>query len=1219
MSGSGSEAVANRTDAASMLQIRVLGPLEIAWDGKVVDLGGVKARALIARLLIDRGLIVSVDRLVDSMWGDHDGEGAEIALRSTISRLRKRLRQAGAPEDLIVTRAPGYALDVAPECTDVFGFEQMVAEGRRLLGRHRPSESLRALKAAQALWRGSAYSEVRDEPFARAEARRLEELLLAAIETRLDAEVTMGRHESLISELETLTSEHPMRERLWSQRMLVLYRSGRQAEALRVFQDLRSILVTELGIEPGQDVSWMEHAILSHEPALSFPVPAEPAPGAPAPEFGADDRNAGADSGYRVRIPTSPQEGPLVGRARESGLLRDWWASVGRGDGDLLLVDGDPGIGKTRLVGELARTVEGQGALVLWGRCDEDPVAPFQPFAEALGRYFHAESADRISQMPDWQLAELSRLVLRLREYAPPFDPDGGDPENNRFRFFEAVTATLSELSSNGTILLVVDDLHWADQPTLLLMRHVLRNIERAKLGVVAMFIDTEVPSDHRLRPALADLRSDVSVETVHLHGLSEEGVEQLVAGWKSPPVDLVPRLHKLTDGNPLFLEEMLRQLAERDTGPANDGGETPVLPDLDPPEAIRELVARHVSRLPENVIYLLQAAAVSGQECEASIVAEAAELSPDQQLDAFDRAEESRLLRRIGGLVRDRYAFSHALVRDAIYGELLRGRRVRYHHKIAVATERVHGGALDAYVNELAHHFSMGAALADSDKAIHYCTAAGERALRLLAFEEAVGHLTRALEVAEEFGGADPSTRCDTLIALAEAQNRAGDAAQANANFERAASLARSMGDPERLASTALRAGPLTYLGIVGAHQEQIALLEEALTVLPDVDSHLRARVTAQLGLILVASAGVPAPGVLDRALTLNSDAVAMARRLGDRVALGYAFRARMHVLWGIDPAPERLALGIELGQIADDVGDQFLALHGHMWRVRELLAQGDVDAVNAEVARFEARDTGPVHPLESSYSLNVRALMALVAGDFEQAERMARRSMEVAQGHNELVVSFYGALMAWTWWQRGELVALEQMFREVIEYSLAGYPIVRATLALIHAEAGEHDQAMADLDALAAFGWEVVAKDQTEGVSLALIAAACGALGSRARDHASLIYEQMRPYAGTAVVIRAPAAACVGPADQYLGLLASATGDLALAEVHFEAALRLAHRMHSEPFEAAAEVELARTLRQRGREGEEERVAILLRKAEESALRMGLPRLASRAADPG
>ena len=167
--------------------------------------------------------------------------------------------------------------------------------------------------------------------------------------------------------------------------------------------------------------------------------------------------------------------------------------------------------------------------------------------------------------------------------------------------------------------------------------------------------------------------------------------------------------------------------------------------------------MARRVSRLPEDVIYLLQAAAVAGPECEAGIVAEAAELTTEQRLDAFDRAEESRLLRRVGQDIRDRYVFTHTLVRDAIYGELLRGRRVRYHHKIAVAMERAHADELDTYVNELAHHFSMGAALADADKAVHYCRAAGERALRLLAFEEAAVHFARSLEVAEQYG---PRTR---------------------------------------------------------------------------------------------------------------------------------------------------------------------------------------------------------------------------------------------------------------------------------------------------------------------------------------------------------------------------------------------------------------------------------------------------------------------------
>ena len=1200
---------------APAVEIRVLGPVEVVCAGEVVDLGGVKARGLIARLLVDRGLVVSVDRLVDSLWADGDGQGgAEIALRSTISRLRKRLRGAGGSEDLIVTRAPGYLLDIPAEATDVYAFEHLVNAGRQQLARRRPTESIRLLNEAKDLWRGTAYSEVRDEPFARAEARRLEELLLTAVETRIDAELTLGSHADLVGELETLTGEHPLRERLWSQRMLALYRSGRQAEALRVFQDLRSILVAELGIEPGHDVAWLEYAILNQDPALDFSVleearsDAEPVDQTPA---------TGPSAAYRVRVPTTRAEGTLVGRTQEAALLRDWWSSVEKGDSRLLLVDGESGIGKTRLVADLARSVEEDGFLVLWGRCDEDPVAPFQPFAEALGHFFQSVSADRISQMPEWQIAELSRLVLRLRDHVPSFSDDVGDPDSERFRFFGAVTATIEELAPGGSVLFVVDDLHWADQPTLLLLRHVIRNIERSRLGIVGMYIDTEVPSDHRLRSLQADVRSDRSLETLHLAGLSEDGVEELVGSWPKAPPDLAPQLSKLTDGNPLFLDEMLRQLSERDETSDREGDD-PVPPDLSPPEAIRELVARRVSRLPQDVIYLLHAAAVAGLEFEATIVAAAAELTPDQQLDAFDRAEESRLLRRVGEEVRDRYAFTHALVRDAIYGELLRGRRVRYHHKIATATERAHADSLDGYLNELAHHYSMGAALADADKAIHYSMAAGERALRLLAFEEAVGHLARSLEVAERYGPASPATRCDALIALAEAQNRAGDTVQADANFEQAAALARGLGDAERFATAALRAGPMSYLGIVGANEEQVHLLEEAWSMLPTEDSHLRAMVLARLGLVIVYSTGVPPPGVLQRSLALTSEAIAMARRLGDRPALGYALNARMHALWGIEPAPERLATVTELGEIAEDVGDELLALHAHQWRIRELLAQGDVDAVTDELTHFQDRDTGPTHPLVASYAFNVGAMMATVSGDFARAEWMGQQALAAAEGYNELAFSFYGAMMLWTWWQRGEIAGLENTFRDVITQAPSDYPMVQAALALAYAEAAQAEKSLEVLEALSLIGWKAVADDQTEGVGLALSAATCGALGARARDHAVQVYEHMRPYAGSAVVIRAPAAACMGPADQYLGLLASSIGDLALAEVHFEAALRLARRMKSAPFVAAAEVELARVLRERGREGEQERVAVLLRSAEEAALRMDLHRLVRRAAEP-
>jgi len=902
---------------ALFLEIRVLGPLELLWDGRVIDVGGSRARALIARLLIDQNLTVPVDRLLDAFWSDQDSESAEKVLRTTVSRLRKRLRDAGVADEVIETKALGYSLSTDAVATDVYRFEQLVASGRKQLTRRNPLESIRQLKQAQDLWRGAAYSEVWDEPFARSEARRLEELRLTALECRFDGELSIGRHSHIVGELEALTESNPMRERLWSQRMLALFRSGRQAEALRVYQDLRAVLVAELGIEPGLDAQWLEHAMLEQSPDLEWIRP--------------ENSNGEAPSGHWPRpaipVPTTwsalhsnMNEEPLVGRDTELATLRQWWECAQQRESRLLVMDGDAGIGKTRLVSELAREAEESGALVLWGRCDEDPVAPFQPFAEAFDRYFQPLSASDISTMPEWRLTELSRLVLRLSEHAPPKTIDLTDPEQDRFRFFGAVTDTLVDATSNRPVLLVLDDLHWADAPTARLLRHLLRDTRTARLGIVGLFRDFDVVAGHPLRTVLSELRNDRTLVHVHLSGLTVEAVAQLVQANGSSDQTLAAQLFQLTDGNPLFVDELRRQLSfDVGAATAQSGSTSPST--VRTPEAVKELVSRRVSRLPEDVIRFLHAAAVAGHEFDATVVAVAAELSPEQRMDAIDKAVESRLLHQVGETA-EHYAFSHGLVRDAIYGQLPRSRRVRYHHEIAVAMENAKGFALDGHVSELAHHFYMGAPLADADKAVTFAYAAGDHALRVLAFEEAVGHFRRGLEVARVYGKEDPTTKCDALLALAEAQNKMGDKQSADRHFEEAAAVARAMHDPERLAMAAMRAGPLSYMGIVGANGDQVRLLEEARRSLSEEDSRLRAMVTARLGLVMVYETGVPGRGVLKNALSLSAEAVAMARRLKDPLALGYSLNARLHALWGIEPAPERLAIASELSQIADDVG---------------------------------------------------------------------------------------------------------------------------------------------------------------------------------------------------------------------------------------------------------------------------------------------------------
>ncbi len=213
-------------------------------------------------------------------------------------------------------------------------------------------------------------------------------------------------------------------------------------------------------------MTWLEHAILAHDTALDFPVPPE------AGEERSEEKVPSAGRGSRVRVPVF--DGALVGRATESALLDHWWSSVPDGGSRLLLVDGDPGIGKSRLVADFSPRAAERGAGALGALRRRTCRAPYQPFAEALGRYFRLLPADVISRTPDWQLTELSRLVPRLREHAPPPSDERGDPENDRFRFFEAVTTTLNEVGTDHDVLLVIDNLHWADQPTLLLLRHVL-------------------------------------------------------------------------------------------------------------------------------------------------------------------------------------------------------------------------------------------------------------------------------------------------------------------------------------------------------------------------------------------------------------------------------------------------------------------------------------------------------------------------------------------------------------------------------------------------------------------------------------------------------------------------------------------------------------------------------------------------------------------------
>ena len=251
------------------MRFRILGPLEVSDEGGEVSLGGGKPGALLDELLLHHNNVVSADRLIDELWGEDSPERAAAALRVNVSRLRK-----GLPQDVLTTRSPGYVIRVEPEELDLHRFERLADEGRGLLARGLPAEASERLREALSLWRGPALADFSYESFAQTAIARLEEIRLAAVELRIDADLAVGHHDELVGELEALIAEHPVRERLRGYLMTALYRSGRQAEALDAYKDARRALVEELGIEPSKALRELERAILEQEPALNLPATA---------------------------------------------------------------------------------------------------------------------------------------------------------------------------------------------------------------------------------------------------------------------------------------------------------------------------------------------------------------------------------------------------------------------------------------------------------------------------------------------------------------------------------------------------------------------------------------------------------------------------------------------------------------------------------------------------------------------------------------------------------------------------------------------------------------------------------------------------------------------------------------------------------------------------------------------------------------------------------
>jgi tetratricopeptide (TPR) repeat protein len=868
---------------------------------------------------------------------------------------------------------------------------------------------------------------------------------------------------------------------------------------------------------------------------------------------------------------------------------------------------GEPGIGKTHLAAECARRAHSQGALVVYGRCDEEMLVPYQPFVEALEPYVAACPPVTLRAQLQGLGGELARVLPRLAQRVPNLMPPvQGEPDTERYRLFEAVSALVAGMTEAQPVVMVLDDLQWADQPTLLLLRHVLRIAEERPLLLLGAYRDVELTRTDPLAKALVDFRREEVFERMPLGGLSEREIEELLTALAGHDVaeTFVAALHQATAGNPFFVREMVRHLAETGALEQRDGRWATGLAveDLGLPEGIRDLVGRRLARLSPEANSALTLAAVVGREFELPVLQQAVDLDADVLLDALDEAVRARLIDDVSG-ASSRHEFAHVLIREALYRELTSVRRALLHARVAAAIEELYATE-PGHLGELAHHYFEAAHAGDASKAVTYCRAAGDQAMVALAYEEAAEQYEHSLQALELDPVPDESRRGELLLAIGDASWRAGDRERSREAYSRAIDLAKTVDDPHLFGTAVLGlgTGQSSQEGFDAStqpSQETIAELEQALAALPDDDSSLRARLLGRLAVAVYWSASD------ERRVELSDEAVAMARRIGDRLALLRVLVSRMFALWGREALDERLADATEVLELAEELGRPDDALEARFHRVICFMTIGDIAAVDEEIATYRRVADELRQPHYRWYGMALAAMRAIVDGRFAEGERLAHEALAIGEAIQEPAAApiFGGQLLA-AWRAQGRFVEFDELMVAIRDLTPT-LPATTAPRAWAAAQLGRSDEARSLFDALAATSFELP-RDVAWNPAMALLCETCAIL--RDASAAAALDELIRPYSGQ-YCVSGPHA--WGPVDYSRGLLARTRGDIDAALAHFEAALQLATAMGARPDTARIQHESAVTLLQRDAPGDRDKAATLLREALATANELGMATL--------
>ena len=941
--------------------VRLLGGVHaVAVDGSAIDLPSASQRRLLAILALHSPRRLRSEWLADIM-GISPG-----ALRMSVSRLRTAIGGA-----VLQTASTGYSLVTE---VDVLQFSEAVA------GAADAGDRMQRLERALGLWIGPALEEFSGEEWADGEIARLTELHAGTVDDYAEELISARRSADAVAVLEAQVARHTYRDSSRGLLIRALASAGRQGDALRAFQQYRSLLIEELGTEPSPDVVRIERRVATSWDGIDTGT--DPDSDAPA--------RAAIDA-VTVPLPSAlAHEARFVGRANELDALAEELALV-RGTGLRgVVLRGEPGIGKTSLLAAFAQSLVSMAdATVVYGRCDETGV-PFQPFLSVL--------ADCVEHAPAGLLAEhVARCGGELVRICPPLatrvatapDPTVSDDATERFLVFEAATDLLRRVATPRPLVLMFDDLQWAEPTALLMLRHITRALADAPVLVVASSRESDGHAAEQLRAALADLERGEH-RGLQLAGFDDDELAALVAVAAPVTGDVEARrvaaaLRVETAGNPLYATQLIRHWVE--SGRLDTGVTEPDLPAAraeDVPPSLRDVVWSRVNALGDDASRILSAASVLGIEFSEDVLVDMVGLPESVVVETLDTATRAGLLVDAGS-VRRSMRFVHALVANALYADLGRSLRVRLHGQAARSLEQRTEDIGPDVVVQLARHCARAGW---PDAAQRWSTLAGDQAFEQLAPIEAAHHYRVALDIAIAMHRPD-AERADLLVRLGNAQVRAGDP-QAQDTLAEGADLARRSGAHEPLIRAAL-ASNIGFMRIDPRAPEYLATVDAAVAVVDTTDTVTYARLLALLAQTLVWTPDA------ERRVASAHKALELAEAHHDPTLLA---RIAPGVLWGLwEPgsAAVRSRVAAKAVSVAEATGDPRLEFGAHLSAFDIAIESADHVTAARSLAKLRATARAIGEPrLRWTVGL-ADAFTATMVGRLAEAEAAATETLEL------------------------------------------------------------------------------------------------------------------------------------------------------------------------------------------------------------------------------